>query len=475
MIQDKLNLLMDFFEISNSKLAKALSVDPSLISRWRTGDRIPSSSSNHYHALGCYFESLARTERSKTKMLEIMHLNPDEKKYIDKNLHKIIEEWLESPSTHTTNLVEQLLQKIITGPVMPSDPELAKKHAKALEELLSGKRAKNEVLKGVEGKRSGVLLFLSEVCKQTSPSTLLLFSDEKMDWLTDDPEFYNAWSLLMYHILTSGHRVKIIHTVQRDLDEMIFAIKRWLPLYMTGAIEPYFFPKANNGLFKRTLFIAQDAVALTSTSLPEFVDSADQFLYTDKNRIQSLTDEFNAFLTMCKPLMKVFTPKDFNAFAELQKEYYGEHHDLITLSSTLHSALPDEHQSLIRKHLLRDKYTEIISYTEEMSINPENLKDIDHLLNLLKTYDNYQVCLYQNVAPMSLALAFKKSTGVVLVKKDDPQIAFAFNHPHMTDAFESYMHEIMHQIPKHLKNKKDVIRRLQTLSDQIRKNQNFIL
>ncbi|MDW7661634.1 MAG: hypothetical protein SCL54_09485, partial [Bacillota bacterium] len=63
MIQDKLNLLMNFFEISNSKLARAISVDPSLISRWRTGDRVPSKSSNHFHALGCYFESLARTER----------------------------------------------------------------------------------------------------------------------------------------------------------------------------------------------------------------------------------------------------------------------------------------------------------------------------------------------------------------------------------------------------------------------------
>lgn len=471
MIQDKLNLLMDFFEISNIKLAKALSVDPSLISRWRTGDRVPSTSSNHFHALGRYFESLARTERSKIKLLETMHLDLSENKYIDKNLHQIIEEWLESPSTHTSNLVEQLLQRIITGPVVSNDPELIKRQIKALEGLLSGKRAKNEVLKGLEGKRSGVLLFLSEVCKQTSPITLLLYSDEKMDWLTEDPEFYNAWSLLMFNILTSGHRIKIIHTIQRDLDEMIFAIKRWMPLYMTGAIEPYFFPKANNGLFKRTLFIAPGTVALTSTSLPEFVDSADQFIYTDKSRIESLTDEFNAFLSMCKPLMKIFTPKDFDAFVDLQKEYYGEHHDMITLSSTLHSALPDEHQKLIRKHLLRDKYTEIISYSEEMSMDPENLKHIDHLLQLLKTYDNYQICLYKNNTPTSLALAYKKSTGVILVKKDDPQIVFAFNHPHMTDAFESYMHEIIHQIPKHMKNKKDVIRRLKALSDQIQKNQ----
>lgn len=470
MIQDKLNLLMNFFEISNSKLARAISVDPSLISRWRTGDRAPSKSSNHFHALGCYFESLARTERSKIKILELMHFSPGEKKSIDKNLHLIIEEWLESPSSHNSDLVEQLLKKIISGPVIPSDPELIKRQTKTLEVLLSGRHAKNEVLKGMEGKRNGVLLFLSEVSKRTSPTTLLLFSDEKMDWLTDDPEFYNAWSLLMFHILTSGHKVKIIHTIQRDLEEMIFAIKRWLPLYMTGAIEPYFFPKTNNGLFKRTLFIAPETVALTSTSLTEFADCADQFLYTDKTRIESLTSEFNAFLSMCKPLMKIFTPNDFDAFDELQKEYYEEHHDMITLSSTLHSALPDEHQNLIRNHLHRDKYTEIISYTEEMSLNPENLKYIDQLLHLLKTYDNYQICLYKNNTPTPITLAYKKSTGVILLKKSAPKIAFAFNHPHMTDAFESYLHEIMHQVPKHRKNKKDVIRRLQALSEQVRKN-----
>ena len=51
----KLNLLMDQFHISNSKLSKELNVDASLVSRWRNGQRIPSTRSAHLPIIASYF------------------------------------------------------------------------------------------------------------------------------------------------------------------------------------------------------------------------------------------------------------------------------------------------------------------------------------------------------------------------------------------------------------------------------------
>jgi hypothetical protein len=82
---------------------------------------------------------------------------------------------------------------------------------------------------------------------------LLLFSDEATDWMTADQTFASKWASLMVQLLSKGNRIKIIHTVSRDLDEMLNAIRQWMPLYMTGLIEPYFYPKKRDGIFKRTV------------------------------------------------------------------------------------------------------------------------------------------------------------------------------------------------------------------------------
>ncbi|AHF11424.1 MULTISPECIES: helix-turn-helix transcriptional regulator [Dehalobacter] len=58
---EKLKLMMDYFGISNNELAKALMVDPSLVSRWLNGQRLLKASSVPMDALAEYI--LARSQR----------------------------------------------------------------------------------------------------------------------------------------------------------------------------------------------------------------------------------------------------------------------------------------------------------------------------------------------------------------------------------------------------------------------------
>jgi len=58
---EKLKLMMDYFGISNNELAKALIVDPSLVSRWLNGQRLLKASSASMDALVEYI--LARSQR----------------------------------------------------------------------------------------------------------------------------------------------------------------------------------------------------------------------------------------------------------------------------------------------------------------------------------------------------------------------------------------------------------------------------
>ena len=68
---EKLNLLMNLQNIPNNRLAKALSVDPSLISRWRNGTRDLARHSEYVTSIAHYF---ANQTSNRDRLVEIMDL-----------------------------------------------------------------------------------------------------------------------------------------------------------------------------------------------------------------------------------------------------------------------------------------------------------------------------------------------------------------------------------------------------------------
>ena len=54
-------------------------------------------------------------------------------------------------------------------------------------------------------------------------------------------------------VILKGNRIRIIHTVSRALNEIFDAITQWLPLYLTGSIEPYYYPRSQDGVFSAYL------------------------------------------------------------------------------------------------------------------------------------------------------------------------------------------------------------------------------
>lgn len=103
----------------------------------------------------------------------------------------------------------------------------------------------------MEGKRQAAEFFLLEAININTPHTLLLYSDESTEWMTENREFALKWTQLMIDVLSKGNKIKIIHTISRDLDEMLTAIRQWMPLYMTGLIEPYFILKRETGFLNK--------------------------------------------------------------------------------------------------------------------------------------------------------------------------------------------------------------------------------
>lgn len=469
---EKFDLLMNLLNIPNNKLAKFMSVDPSLISRWRSGERDPLKNDAYVEMISEYIMQHATDRQC---LYELLSVNPDSN---GSDLSEQIINWLRSDYVNVSNIATKFLTQIqnYKDYEMPFNKAL-------LDEMPIGERLKVEVYHGREGKRKGVIRFLSSVILSSKLTELLLYSDEPMDWLMEDPQFTQKWALMLAELMRIGHKIKIIHTVDRNANEQIVAIERWLPLYLSGQIEPYYYPSYQEALFKRTLFIAPGIAALTSSAIAG-TESMEQIFYHDTKMIQTLTEEFNTYLKVCRPLMKIYNEKNLQQFHELLLEFESQEGDLVTIGQGLpfatlsyedycqainnymtseetkayYTHFYEKRHSLFNMHLKSSKRYDWLS---QSFLEHPNCVDIDTYISvpnflkssyvnqqlsvverLLKENKNYHLNFCSNNIPNNIYLAFKKNTGVLIYKTDAPHIVFAINHPLMTNAFEAFIEEI---------------------------------
>ena len=497
---EKLNLMMNISNTNNSALARAISVDPSLVSRLRRGDRTPSKNQTYIRAMSEYFARNCSTEYQKTLLKELLSRDlPAD----DATLYALIEAWfLEEiiPANSVANFMDGLANfqfKKIEGGLDVGSLDIS-------EDM----EADQTVYYGIEGKRQAVIKFLSLVIKRNEPTTLFLFSEENIEWLTGDPAFTARWAQLLFQVIQNGNKIKIIHVINRDLDEMLHGIEKWLPLYMTGAIEPYYYPKSRDGIFKHTLFIALDTSVITSSSVGDGEKSAANFFYTDKNTIAALTEEYQQYFALCRPLMHIFTPQNPGDYLALLREFEEEEGNSVLKSDMLSTiTMPLELAKSICSHIDRDKREAILSYHQnrikrfEQSLQDYSFTEIvslpdlrtiqngkaiitfphmlahnqlfytadqfgqhlQHVVELLHTYDTYNVYLLPASKIDGSSIYCKEDVGVFVGKSTAPAISFAINESNMNAAFWDYMRLILKKHPQNKAQKNNTVSAIETL------------
>ena len=506
----KLDLLMKVQGTTNSRLARALSIDPSLVSRWRTGARKPAKNGNYLKEIANFFSTQARMDYQKAALFEIMGIefNKDQKKLY--SISDLLYNWFSDNASLDQQFIEAFFSRLNEVNQISINTSLENNNS-----YKTSPQKDIEILYGIEGKRSGVIKFLTAVLEQNQPRTLMLYSDEDMEWLTGDHNFLKTWNSLLKKVLIKGNKIKIIHTIKRELSEILAAVRYWLPLYMTGSIEPYYYPKYQEHIFKRTMFIAPETAALTASTVSEYSPRAEQLFYTDKAKIKNLVDEYNTFLSMCRPLMRIFTGDDTHNFHIMQLEFDQQPGNVTTLSDmfssvtisnslmnkiTTRSIEDDELKNAVnniqnkrnkyfKNNLEKYTYTELIKLPEISAIKHQNrtLKPhdffnkanlnytpadfyhhIENIIYLLNEYSNYKVFLSEHVPTSNLYLTSKEEVGVIVARNNDKPVIFAFNQLNMINTFNVYLKEITKRIHKKERKKNYIINRLSTYKERFK-------
>lgn len=481
MFAEKLNFLMNITATQNSMLAFAVSLDASHISRLRHGSRRLPKNESFVMPMAKYFARNITDSFQKKTLADVLHLKngyPKDEELASDILYK----WLLSNETESSTDVSTFLMGFSsTGKASQNSISDSKIE-------FSYEESKNNFYYGNEGKREAVIRFLSNIVKEKEPQTLLLFSDEDMSWLNEDLEFARKWTSLLLKVLQMGNKIKIIHTISRNSDEMMEALTKWLPIYMTGAVQSYYYPKLRDGVFKRTMFIAPKTAAVISNSVKN--DTSEMLnIYVDTPfAIASVETEFSRFMSMCRPLMTIMNAvsrdrfwKEFADFQSIEAPtiLLTQLPSLMTMPEdivkkvSLQCAAIDRlwknSQEKFRNVIAENKFIEIltpVSLKEEQI--PLPMSDMHTVSELFYTKEDYRHCLenvleiaknnpnyvavYTETQLQGITIYAKEDVGVLIMKQSAPTTVFAFREPNITATVWSYLSDMAELLAQRQKN-----------------------
>lgn len=499
----KLDFMMNLTKTTNIMLARHISLDASHISRLRTGSRRPAKNADYIRSMAAYFAKHCRGR----EQLEVITATINKTTEANGEMMKpeeLIRFWLcaeEQNGLKPIGLFLDNLSKLNFRKMPTAGATQVFQHVAPAADM-------TEIFYGTEGKREAVAAFLSEIITQEVPRTLLLFSEENFDWLTENREFAVVWASLLQQVLMKGNRIKIIHNISRHLDEMLAGISEWVPIYMTGMVEPYYYPKTRDGIFQRTIFIAPGIAAVLSTSVTGRTSKTANYFVRDKKAVDAAVAEFNDYFELCKPLLHVFRAGNTDGLIKTLKDFSEDPANTIIKSSALSiMTMPEEAAAescrclpeadcaaMLENHRIRiqqfnmligqQQFHEIIKMPDFEKLRQGKLKIIasdfllrkdiyytmetfkrhlEHMISLLKLHDNYHVYIDEVEWSEDVVIYAREDIGVLVAKNSLPSVLFAINESKMTAAFWDYLNGFIGKDLCSPSNKKRVIERLETV------------
>lgn len=524
---EKLEAIMTIMNCNNSKLGRGINVDPSLISRWKSGNRLLKPNSPYIPLI---VDFLLRAEPMTYQIESINNLlgtNFHLKRYTDIfQLKSILTEWLSSPketlidikssSLDENSIKFNSLMEKISKISSENTPDITISQSFPNED--TGRYTSLRVYSGIEGKRSAVLKIMISLLSLESPGELLCFSDENIEWLVGDRSFYLKWAYLMKAAVNNGHKIKIIHVINRSPNEVIEAIDQWAPLHLTGKLESYYMPKYIASNIKKSFWVIPKVLASSAiTASPDGL-CENTYISEDKEIVQNMEGVYNGLLSNCRRYFKIYNTSSNNEFISSLLCFDNAIGNVITLKDSLSSiTLPEnvlirmlnrsnlseieknlrielhrQRKESFIKNLSRFKAKDILSIDaifDIFSIKMTSIEDIsmppiayepqdlyEHIMsivNYLREYENYEfIPIAKNVFNYgdNIFVSAKDATGSILSKwNEDPTktvVIMTYEDLSSTVLYNSINSQI-DKIPYEQREKSYIIHRLEAYAQRI--------
>ncbi len=316
-----------------------LNVDPSLISRWKNGQRVPSKKYDQIRDVASFFIGLNHSSNQKLILKEILAEQKLHSPELDTDI-ELLAAWLSEKREHYRNDKELSIDKLNSSILLKKN-ELKKAIERPRFSISGQTKREFHIFRGNSGKRKAAMVFLQRAL-DIPPTDIYIYSDELLEWWFEDNLFQLQWNSYLKLVILKKHRLHIIHHVHRNQDNFKDYFNVWLPLHLVGNIQSYYLPKYIELPIKETTMIIKDVIAFVCRSTLLTPKENIGLIFEDMDAIQMHESLFLGRLVSSKQLIQVFKSQDFYQLLHLLIESTNREFDTTAVHAGLNTVfLPD--------------------------------------------------------------------------------------------------------------------------------------
>lgn len=502
---EKFNVLLSLTKTTPSALARAMYVDRTQISRLKTGARGKPTKSTTLREMAEYFASNSDSEY---QLAALYNLTGDIRfqTFSPENVRAdIIFQWLDSEEEAGETIKKANSLESFNGvPDIQPIPEY--------KETVEVVAPRHTTYYGNIGKRQAILDFMDCLMEVKKPCTVLMLTDESIQWVDGDSDFNKKMSEKIEIVVKQGFRFQFILSPFRDLDYAISFLERWKPAYMKDALRFYYYPRLRDDLYRRTLLIVPEEFAVYADSLNGQIESRVTIMTSEPLAVNGFVEDYWDILSRCRPMTSVHKLHDLDDLFECLSSMERLREDCIFLSTSLSEiTLPEkilkrisesgileakrlcancrQRISIWRENCKKYLYTEIICLASKIDIvagrveiplsrflsgeilyytRDEYCLHLENVIGYLKNNSNYRVILIDKRKLKDTAVYVKGQDEVLLFNVTDSITVFKITEKQTASVMYDYLRQFMDKEIR-FNSRKSTIEQLEIVLDGLRK------
>ena len=369
----KLIFLMIITQTSNKELAKSIYVDPSLISHLKSGNRKKPHNYQHIVNMAEFFAKKSQADFQRNAISEMLGKASISSSMPNQMLAKYLENWLLNDGDRS-DLMENILENI-DQPTENND-SFSMNNIQLNTQGDFQSNVESEFFFGDEGRRKVIQIISDKLLSMEKPCDIFITSDDNLEWLLYDYSLTKKIQSQIITILEKGFTFYQIMPAINFLPRYTDSLRFWLPMYSTGRVKVFYYPRLRDNLYRRSVFIIPNEAVRISNSIGLDSESDVTLFSTNTEVINATSRQFNQMLSMCRPAINVF-----RSYEESKKsfiEFFNKNGNQISLSTVLPpSAIPKEvfEKILENKKLKSGFFEEINFFLEKTTFFEEYLNE----------------------------------------------------------------------------------------------------
>ena len=288
------NELINVFNINVSDLARFIGYDASYLSKIRSGIRKPYNFKDFTNSICQYVINNYLDTSYRSTLKDILNCKETDLDNKDLTLDKLYYWLTNNVLINDSDKINNFFHKLDDFDL--NDYIKAIKFDKLIVPTLPKVLFKTKTYYGFEGCKEAQLEVLKQIAFSKNKDEIFWYSNLPFDEMSKDLKFSKKYMMYLAFILKKGFKLNIVHDLDRPFNELLLGLEGWIPLYMTGQINPYYF-KNNSNLIYSQIECSSDSAIMHGDIITGNLDSA-------KLLVSNKKEDINYYLKTSKLLLK---------------------------------------------------------------------------------------------------------------------------------------------------------------------------